>query len=62
MRNYNGKEIWFGEVVIHKSLGEGIFVDYDLHDGEVVVEFTDELGYKDELRVSDCMLSKVETE
>lgn len=45
-----------GDVVTHKNLGEGVFVSYDLHDGECVVEFTDEDGYKDELRVSTGLL------
>lgn len=48
-----------GELVNHKNLGLGVFVEYDLHDGEAVVEFTDENGYKDELRISTHMLSAV---
>lgn len=48
-----------GDKIKHKSLGEGIFLEYDLHDGEAVIEITDEDGYKDELRVSTHLLSKL---
>lgn len=53
------KQFKAGQKVIHKNLGEGVFVRYDLHDGECVVKFTDELGYDDELRVSTGMLSAI---
>jgi len=42
-------------------LGKGIFVEYDLHDEGAIVEFTDEDGYKDEIRVSTGLLSIKET-
>lgn len=45
-----------GEVVMHVNRGKGIFLRYDVFDGEAVVEFTDEDGYKDELRVSTHLL------
>lgn len=49
-----------GQEVFHKNLGKGTFIRYDLHDGESVVEFTDEDGYKDELRVSTILLNEYE--
>ena len=54
------KKFKAGQEVFHKNLGKGVFISYDLHDGEAVVEFTDELGYTDELRVSTGLLKEVE--
>ncbi|WP_313469836.1 hypothetical protein [Lysinibacillus sp.] len=55
------KEFKPGQEVFHRNLGKGVFIGYDLHDEEVIVEFTDEDGYKDELRVSTGLLSNKET-
>lgn len=54
--NENKFNFKFGQVVYHENLGKGVFIEYDLHDNEAVVEFIDEDGYKDELRVSTSLL------
>lgn len=48
-----------GQVVYHKNLGKGLFIEYDIFDNEAIVEFTDEDGYKDELRVSTSLLKDI---
>ena len=49
-----------GDKVVHRSLGEGTFIQYEVFDGESTVEFIDGDGYEDVLRVSTHLLRKAE--